>query len=207
VSAPRARAPAVALAAFALAAVVAAGATPARADATAGPPATATTSHRMREGWSVGYRMHRAQDDFGIGGAFASPLFAHSSLRLTLGGAIAWSPHDTTESGDQAWASYGEGHLVVEGGMRAPGSPVRLYGFGGPMVLLLPSRMSDDRIAIGGLGGFGFEYYFLHAGSDGPVSYFTELGGIGTGARADRLPGRPLLSNGFFINVGFRLYL
>jgi hypothetical protein len=41
---------------------------------------------------------------------------------------------------------------------------------------------------------------------DGPVSYLIELGGIGTGARADHLPTKPLLANGFLITVGMRFY-
>jgi len=157
-----------------------------------------------RAGWAVGYTLHRFQDDFATGGAITSPLFAGHRLRLTLGGGAAWSPHAVTDDGDQDWASYGQLRLVLEGGARAEGSPVRLYGFGGPLLLLLPSRISDERAHVGGIGGFGFEYYFMQAGHDGPVSYFTELGGIGTGARADNLPGRPLLANGFSVTVGFR---
>jgi hypothetical protein len=44
----------------------------------------------------------------------------------------------------------------------------------------------------------------MHGDHDGPVSYFTELGGTGTGARADKLPGAPMLANGFNVTVGFR---
>lgn len=155
-------------------------------------------------GWAVGYTLHRFQDDFATGGAVTTPLFAGQRLRLTLGGGAAWSPHAVTDDGDQDWATYGEARLVLEGGARAEGSPVRLYGFGGPLLLFLPSRIADDALALGGIGGFGFEYYFMHGGHDGPVSYFTELGGAGTGARADNLPGRPLLANGFSVTVGFR---
>jgi hypothetical protein len=167
-------------------------------------PAQAEELHQERDGWAIGYTLHRFQDDFGTGAAVATPLFAGQSLRLTLGGGLAWSPHAVSAEGDQEWTRYGDVRLVIEGGARAPGSPVRLYGFGGPLLLVLPDRLADDAVAIGGVGGFGFEYYFMRDGRDGPVSYFTELGGSGTGARADKLPGRPLLANGFLVTVGFR---
>lgn len=168
---------------------------------------TIDTVHEERDGWSIGYTLHRFQDDFGTGGAITTPLFLHRSLRVTLAGGVSWSPHAVTAGGDQDWARYGGARLVLEGGARAAGSPVRLYGFGGPMLLALPSRLSDDQLALGGIGGFGFEYYFMREGRDGPVSYFTELGGAGTGARADNQPGRPMLANGFFVTVGLRLTL
>lgn len=162
------------------------------------------TIHQERDGWALGYTLHRFQDDFGTGASLTTPLFLRHSLRVTLGGGVSWSPHAVTADGDQDWARYGEARLVLEGGARAEGSPVRLYGFGGPMLLALPDRLSDDGLVMGGIGGFGFEYYFMHEGRDGPVSYFTELGGAGTGARADNQPGRPMLANGFFVTVGLR---
>jgi hypothetical protein len=42
---------------------------------------------------------------------------------------------------------------------------------------------------------------------DVPVSYFIELGGVGTGANADKVTGNPIYSNGFLISVGFRGYI
>lgn len=175
----------------------------------AGPAAAepAETVHQERDGWALGYTLHRFQDDFATGGSIATPRFLRGSLRVSLAGGVAWSPHAVTADGDQDWARYGVARLVLEGGARADGSPVRLYGFGGPMLLALPDRLSDDSFAVGGIGGFGFEYYFMHDGGDGPVSYFTELGGAGTGARADNQPGSPMLANGFFITVGLRLTL
>ena len=167
----------------------------------------AETVHQERNGWALGYTLHRFQDDFATGGSIATPRFARGSLRVTLAGGVAWSPHAVTSDGDQDWARYGVARLVLEGGARADGSPVRLYGFGGPMLLALPDRLSDDSFAVGGIGGFGFEYYFMKDDHDGPVSYFTELGGAGTGARADNQPGSPMLANGFFITVGLRLTL
>jgi hypothetical protein len=127
-------------------------------------------------------------------------------LRVTLGGGVSWYPY-ATSNGEQSWAEYGHLRLVMEGGARAPGSPVRIYGFGGPVIEFISDRLSEKSVALGGLGGFGFEYYFVSDERDGPVSYMMELGGIGTSARADELPGKPLFSTGFLITVGLRWYL
>jgi len=165
---------------------------------------SARADHEARDGWAIGYALHRAQDDFGMGGSIATPRFAGDRLRIAIGAGGAWSPHAVTSDGEQDWAGYGQLDLVLEAGARAPGSPVRIYGFGGPMLFLRPERLSDDGLALGGVGGFGFEYYFMDDGRDGPVSYFTELGGLGTSARADKLAGSPMLANGFLIAVGLR---
>ena len=165
---------------------------------------SARADHEARDGWAIGYELHRAQDDFGMGGSIATPRFAGDRLRIAIGAGGAWSPHAVTSDGEQDWAGYGQLDLVLEAGARAPGSPVRIYGFGGPMLFLRPERLSDDGLALGGVGGFGFEYYFMDDGRDGPVSYFTELGGLGTSARADKLAGSPMLANGFLIAVGLR---
>jgi hypothetical protein len=165
---------------------------------------SARADHEARDGWAIGYALHRAQDDFGMGAAIATPRFAGDRLRISLGGGGAWSPHAVTGGGEQDWAGYGQASLLLEAGRRAPGSPVRLYGFGGPLLFFLPDRLSDDSLALGGVGGFGFEYYFMEDGRDGPVSYYTELGGVGTNARADKLAGSPMLANGFLIAVGLR---
>jgi len=181
--------------------LVAAGALAHPAIASADGSAGAETT---RNGWSMGGTLHRFQDDFGIGGLLASPLFLGGRLRVAVAGGVAWYPYATDEAGLQEWSPYGDLRLVIEGGDRAAGSPVRLYGFGGPMLILLPGDLSDQSVSVGGIGGFGFEYYFTSTGADGPVSYFTELGGVGGSARADQLSGEPLLANGFFVTVGLR---
>ena len=39
------------------------------------------------------------------------------------------------------------------------------------------------------------------------INYFIELGGVGTGAKADKIAFKPIYSNGFLIDVGFRVCL
>ena len=165
--------------------------------------ATATASP-VHTGWTVGPTLARHQDDFGYGLAVGTPTFLNDSLRLTLGGGLAYYPYAADADGEQTWARYGTVRLVIEGGHRAPGSAVRLYGFGGPIVHLVPEALDDDVASLGGIGGFGFEYFFQYDGHDGPVSYYMELGGVGGSFRADAQPGNPLIGNGFVANVGFR---
>ncbi len=50
---------------------------------------------------------------------------------------------------------------------------------------------------------FGFEFFFTENTNRNP-SYFIELGGIGTGAIANKLSSNPIYSNGFLISVGYR---
>jgi len=166
----------------------------------------ADASYARAQGFALGFNLHRFQDDFGVGLTAATPFFAGDHLRLTLGGGVAFYPYGVSHR-EQAWENYGHVRLVFEGGARAPGSPVRLYSFGGPILYLLGDGLSTKAVAVGGLGGFGFEYYFMTEKRDGPVSYHMELGGIGTNAQADKLAGKPRFGGGFLINVGMRWYL
>ena len=158
-----------------------------------------------RSGLSLGFALHRFQDDFGMSGVIGTPTFAGDTLRITAAGGVAWFPHGQSSSGE-TWVSYGHTRLVIEGGRRLDGVPIRLYGFGGATALIVPKELSSDGFTMGGVGGFGFEFYMPKGGRDGPVSYFIELGGIGTGAHANRQAASPIFANGFLATVGLRVY-
>ena len=177
----------------------------ARGQAEGAAPA-ATAGDQVR-GVSLGMDVLRLQDDFGVGLRLGTPFFLHDSLRVTVAGGVGWFPHDVTASGDQQWRTYGQTRLVLEAGRRIEGLPIRLYGFGGVLLLILPDALSSNAVAPGGVGGFGFEFYMPRTGRDGPVSYLLELGGMGTGASATRVPGQPSIGNGFFLSAGLRWYL
>jgi len=76
---------------------------------------------------------------------------------------------------------------------------MRLYGEGGIIALFPSSRFSGETFILGGYGLFGFEFFF-----DSKNNYFIEIGGIGTGAVAEKVSGQPIYSNGILINVGYR---
>jgi hypothetical protein len=154
--------------------------------------------------FGVGFGLQRLQDDFGLSVLLRTPTFFHHTVRFSLAGGVAWYPHAVDAStGLDTWDTYGQGRLVVEGGRHIPGTPVRLYGFGGVVLLLPPSSLDSQSVVPGGIGGFGFEFNFAEASEpEGLVSYFIELGGVGTGATADKLPGHPIFSNGFAVATG-----
>ena len=74
------------------------------------------------------------------------------------------------------------------------------------MLIFRSERLSDDVVAVGGVGGFGFEFFTPTNTMNAPVSYFIEIGGVGSGARAANLPGQPILLNGFLVQSGLRFY-
>jgi len=164
-------------------------------------PASATNT-----GAAVGMAVQRLQDDFGVSGFFTSPAFFGGNARVTVAGGAAWYPYGRTSSGDQDWVPFGHTRIVAESGHRLGQAPLRLYGFGGVILAFLPQRLSDDLLSVGGVGGFGFEFFAPTNSGSAPVSYFIELGGVGSGARATNEPGRPVLLNGFLIQSGVRFY-
>jgi hypothetical protein len=159
------------------------------------------------DGPRVGFSVSRFQDDFGLGLEAATPSFANDSVRISASGGIAWYPHGIV-GGDETWLRYGHASIRLEGGQRMPHLPIRLYGFGGPVFVISPANLSSTAVRVGGLGGFGFEFFFQRApGRDMHMSYYLEAGGIGTGATADAVPGSPIFANGFLMATGFRLHL
>ncbi len=173
--------------------------------AVASPALAAPGPHN--DGFALGFTIHRFHDDFGLGALVSSPSFLEGLLRFSAGGGVAWFPRALDDEGYETWKGYGHTRFVFESGARIAATPLRLYGFGGVTALFLPDELSSKKVRIGGVGGFGFEFRFQRpAGGDAPISYFIELGGMGVGAKADRLPYRPLIANGFLTTTGFRAY-
>lgn len=193
------------IAPFLLASLLAA--VPARA---AGADAAEQEAPRIdpsKERLSLGLDVHRFQDDFAVGGTLSSPSLARW-FRFTLGGGVAWYPHGLSSSGDERWELFGHARFVVEAGPSLQtGMPVRPYGFGGTQALFLPTALTDNRVAFGGVGGFGLEVAFMRGQKSGPVTYYMEVGGAGFGARAGNLPTNPDVASGLFLGGGFRAYL
>ena len=157
-------------------------------------------------GSAIGMTVQRLQDDFGVSGSWSSPAFLNEKARMTASGGVAWYPNGTGASGDQEWVPFGHSRVVVESGHRVGRSPLRLYGFGGAILIFRSERLSRDVLALAGTGGFGFEFFAPSSVVNAPVSYFIEIGGVGSGARATNLPGKPILLNGFVVQAGLRFY-
>jgi hypothetical protein len=183
----------------------------ARADEESAPAPAPVVRPRTNECFAFGVVTHRIQDDFGVGATVTTLSFARESLRLTLAGGVAWYPHVRTAAGGETWRPYGHMRLVLEAGHRIAASPVRLYGFGGATVMFVPDAISRENVRVGGLGGFGFEFLMPRDGRDGPVSFYIQLGGIGTagfarGGSTGAPAVTPIMGNGFLIDGGLRFY-
>jgi hypothetical protein len=119
-------------------------------------------------------------------------------MAVRLKGNLIWNEHFNGNS-ETTWSSYSNVSLGVVQSVGEINSFARIYGEGGA-IFLFPSReFSTKSIQFGGYGLFGFEFFF-----DKHFNYFFEAGGVGTGAKADKIAGNPIYSNGFLVNVGVR---
>lgn len=145
---------------------------------------------------SIGFNVSQYQNDFGIGVHFLTPYFFNNSFAVKIGGNVQWLEYSNP---DARWTPYWNLQLGFRGREFIVGDKISIYGEGG-LVMLLPNiEFSSRNFQAGGYGLFGFEFMTAYG-----LSYFIETGGIGTGARADKVPGGPIYSNGFMTNVGFR---
>ncbi len=147
---------------------------------------------------ALGFHLKQNQHDFGIGLNITSPYFASQRVAVRLKGNLMWNQYLNNDD-VTVWSPYSNLSLGVVGVGGELADFIRLYGEGG-VVLLFPSdEFSTQNTRFGGYGLFGFEFFMAHNNS-----YFIEIGGIGTGAVADKVVGKPIYSNGMLINVGFR---
>ncbi len=146
----------------------------------------------------MGFHLIQNQQDFGIGLNLTSPYFVNEKIALRIKGNLLWNQHLDNNS-NTTWSPYSSFSLGLIGVGGKIGDFIRLYGEGGIMVLLPSSEFSSKNSEFGGYGLFGFEF-FMNSQSN----YFIEIGGIGTGAIADKISGKPIYSNGLLISAGYR---
>ena len=174
----------------------------------------ATTSLAVAQGgmipaknhFGIGMHLNHYQNDFGLGLNVTSPFFFQGAMAYRLRANYMWLEHHEVNGGDATWTPYYSFQFGAVGGAAIIANFLRLYGEGGLVVLLPNSDFSSNSTEIGGYGIFGFEF-FMSQSPQSFVSYFIELGGMGTGAKADKVPGKPIYSNGFSASVGCRFYL
>ena len=148
----------------------------------------------------IGMNVSQYQKDFGVGLHLISPYFAKSKVAVKLGANFQWLEHyNGTET---TWTPYQNVQLGLRGRSAIIEDKIFIYGEGGIVTILTNSTFSSKTSTFGGYGLFGFEFK-----PSSTFAYFIELGGIGTGATADKLIGKPIYSNGFLTNVGFRVGL
>lgn len=155
---------------------------------------------KLGTGFSAGFNLSQYQRDFGLGLNLTSPFIVHDHIAARVRANVMWNEH-ADEQGSSTWTPYSNFSLGIVGVSGQISNFMRLYGEGGVIMLNPSNSFSTADYELGGYGLFGFEF-FLHPKSN----YFLELGGVGTGAHADKVEGSPIYSNGFMVNVGFRQY-
>ncbi|MBL7789959.1 MAG: hypothetical protein JNL75_09060 [Chitinophagales bacterium] len=148
----------------------------------------------------IGMQVSRLQNDFGIGIQAATPYFANESIAFRARANVYWLDH--IENGSSTWNPYMSYNFGIIGSQMLIDDRIRLYGEGGLLMVAPSEKFSTQTIHFGGYGLFGFEFLMKNSKS----SYFIEIGGGGTGAKADKLPNSNIYSNGFITNAGYRVH-
>ena len=149
--------------------------------------------------FSYGFQLNKFQDEFGFGINVLSQEY--KNFRLSAKGNINWLNHLDSES-NETWTEFFNNQF----GINYHGcitNRIGLYAEGGLIILYPNTSFSSKSSEFGGYGLFGFEFFFTEDTKRNP-SYFIELGGIGTGAYADKIISNPIYANGFLISVGYR---
>lgn len=149
---------------------------------------------------AVGFHISEVQNDYGVGLDLISPYFLNDVLAVKIGGTLSWLEH--VANAETMWTPY----LNMQVGMRSRHfiieNKLSIYGEGGSMVLFPNSDFSSQTVIFGGYGLFGFEFQ-----SNKKFGFYFEMGGAGANATADKIDNKPIYSNGFLTNVGFRILL
>ena len=151
----------------------------------------------LKRGMGFGVQVNQYQRDFGIGVNANSPYFIHDKVGVRLRANLMYHQHLKDES--VTWSPYFNVSAGLIGIAGYVGDYIKLYGEGGVIGLFPSSEFSSEDFVFGGYGLFGFEFYMNNSSN-----YFIEIGGVGTGATADKVPTNPIYSNGLLISVGFR---
>lgn len=153
----------------------------------------------LNHGHNFGFQLCQYQQDFGLGLNYGSPLFFES---IGVRAKFNLMFHEHIKDSLTTWSPYSNLSLGLIGFGGTVGSHIRIYGEGGVLLILPSSNFSSASYKIGGYGVFGFEFF----NSQG-FNYFIEIGGVGSGAIADKLAYQPIYSNGLSVSTGFRIVL
>jgi hypothetical protein len=151
-----------------------------------------------RNGWVIGYQLNEFGHDFGVGLTALTPAiysrihfnlsYDYQYLRYQANAGEDWKPYQQVRLGFITKAPIIKGKIDV-------------YGGGGLVLGFLPNSMDSDTFRYGGSGTFGFSLYWYEG-----FTYFFEMGGTGGLGSASKLESNPLIGNGFYKSVGFRVH-
>lgn len=144
------------------------------------------------------FTLSQYQKDFGAGLSIRSPYFFRGAIAIRVGANIQW--FENFNGTETIFTSYQNIRLGTRGRSFTVTDHISVYGEGGVLMILPNKAFSSENLVMGGYGVFGFDFYVSQQ-----FAYYIELGGVGTGATADKSPGKPIYSNGFLTNVGCKL--
>lgn len=163
-------------------------------------PVVAQNRSDAFDGSSFGFQIQQIQNDFGVGGHFTT-CYLGDRVALRLGASGHWLEHIPSGETTPAWDPYLQVRIGVSSRNFVIEEALSIYGEGGLLVLRPSDRFSEAGIRLGGYGLLGVEFH-LHE----TLGQFIEIGGAGTGARAELSEGSPIHSNGLVVGAGMRWY-
>ena len=153
---------------------------------------------------AVGWEISSFANNYGFGARVDTPRFARGTVHVQIGASLAWVQGVPLGESDTTWAPYTLLRIGVVRSTPIGSLPLRFYGGGGLALVLPTNDVSGQTVQGGGYGLTGLE---LSMPEGGRARWFLEVGGMGTGAKADRLTNSPIYANGFTIGWGFRYRL
>jgi hypothetical protein len=157
-----------------------------------------------RNGAAVGWEISSFANNYAFGARLDTPRFARRTVHVQIGASLAWVQGVPLGESDTTWAPYTLLRIGIVRSTPIGSLPLRFYG-GGGLALVLPTNDVSGQSAQG--GGYGLTGLELSVPENGGARWFVEVGGMGTGAKADRLANSPIYANGFTIGWGFRYRL
>jgi hypothetical protein len=148
----------------------------------------------------IGISMNQSVLDYGMGINLTSPLIAHS-FQFRLSANIQGLQGVPANTDRTRVLGYQNIRLGVIGKPKYVSDRIIIYGEGGPGVLINNSKVTSKKMNLLGYGVIGGEYLLREK-----LWMFLEGGGIGSGAEADKLIGKPMYATGLFFGMGLRLH-
>ena len=159
-----------------------------------------TQDMAINNGIGFGFQLSQFQRDFGLGLSITGQYFGYDKIAVRLRGNLMFN--ENVQNATTTWTPYSNLSLGLIGVGGKVGDFIRLYGEGGIIGLKPSNEFSTQNFVFGGYGLFGFEFFMNNSSN-----YFIEIGGVGTGAKADKIVTKPIYSNGLLISAGFRIHL
>lgn len=147
----------------------------------------------------MAYNLNEIQGDFGQGIQIETPALVKDYFNLKIRASQMFLNYD--QLGENQWTPFYTTAIGISNAPEQVTKAVALYWEGGVMAIFPDSKFARPNTQWAGYGLFGFNFSF-----DPSFCYFLEAGGIGSGAIADKSDNKRVYSNGFLIQVGFKIH-